>query len=197
MVGDVAGAGVGVVGDLVSKLGPRIRTGDGDDNNWSFWCYIKSWFNWCTQKGAPKAYSDPFNPNAVIPGGGLPKNEVKNMEDNLEKQMEKALDAGKAFDKGMEEGIEQIHPHSALKWWRYRYEYSYIEDLILIIILGLTGLWDTMFHQPMQSVVQVYLAPKENAWRDAGTSNKLYKKWLNHWFGTTTSLTLTGLTLWG
>jgi hypothetical protein len=39
-----------------------------------------------------------------------------------------------------------------------------VEDLILIIILSLTGLWDIMFHQPMQALVQVYLAPKESAY---------------------------------
>lgn len=207
-VGDVAGGVGGAVGDVaggvakaapipdLSKFGPRTPTGDGDDNRWSFWCAIKSWFNWCTQRGAPKAYSDPYDADKHIGDTPLSDDEASGLVDSLEAQMNKALEAGEKFDKSMEEGIEQIHPHSTLKWWRYRYEYSYVEDLILIIILSLTGLWDICFHQPMQALVQVYLAPKESAWLDAGTSNKLYKRWMNHFFGTITSLTLTGLTLW-
>jgi hypothetical protein len=65
------------------------------------------------------------------------------------KAMKAAQDVSKDLEeaeKGAEKLDTGLHPHGA-KWWRYRYEHSHIEALLMVFISFLMVLWSKIFEE--------------------------------------------------
>lgn len=68
----------------------------------------------------------------------------------VEKEMQEAKKGAKQLDTG-------LHPHGA-KWWRYRYERSYIEAMVMIFISWLMLFWSILIRN-MKTKLMVWARP--------------------------------------
>jgi hypothetical protein len=79
--------------------------------------------------------------------------------------MKAAQEVGKDV-KEAEEGAKKLdtglHPHGA-KWWRYRYEHSYIEALLMVFISFLMVFWSKVFGE-VRYFITKYAYRRGSAW---------------------------------
>jgi len=84
-----------------------------------------------------------------------------------------------------------VHPHGA-KWWRYRYEHSYVEALLMIFVTFIIMIWE-----------RLYTYIREHFW-DAAVVERLsllahgtmYIKWLEYFSGQMMVCLLSFITVW-
>jgi hypothetical protein len=102
-----------------------------------------------------------------------------------------ALKAGQEVNADLEDAERHtteldsgLHPHGA-KWWRYRYEHSYIEALIMIFIVILYLFWNILVAQ-LQALTVRWSLPRGSAPKTVAEktfkerhSGKMYSVWLH------------------
>jgi len=70
---------------------------------------------------------------------------AKAAEEDVLKAAEGVDDELRAVDDGAKKLDNGVIPHGA-KWWRYRYEHSFVEAVLMIFILFLFIFWERFFH---------------------------------------------------
>jgi hypothetical protein len=95
---------------------------------------------------------------------------------DVEKEMKEAEKGAKKLDTG-------LHPHGA-KWWRYRYERSYVEALIMIFISWLMLLWSVAIRTLKHKLFIWALRPGQEAESElealeGQTHGAVYGQWLH------------------
>jgi len=95
---------------------------------------------------------------------------------DVEKEMKEAEKGAKKLDTG-------LHPHGA-KWWRYRYERSYVEALIMIFISWLMLLWSVAIRKLKHKLFIWALRPGQEAESElealeGQTHGAVYGQWLH------------------
>lgn len=104
------------------------------------------------------------------------------------KGVEVELRKAKAGTEKMETGV---HPHGE-KWWRYRYEHSYVEALLMILVTILMVIWDRLYHG-----LRNYLYKKSSGQSfEEQEVVSLEIQWLKFFAGETCNCLLTFMTVW-
>jgi len=107
--------------------------------------------------------------------------------------LDEAEGAAKELDTG-------LHPHGS-KWWRYRYEHSYIEALLMIFISFLMLFWSRVMHN-LRHYVKVWALPADAApmtpveEMDEEVHGTFYVLWLKLFAEQMMVCTLVFLTVW-
>jgi len=104
---------------------------------------------------------------------------------NAELEAMKAANEVQQDLKGAEEGTTKLdtglHPHGD-KWWRYRYEHSHIEALVMIFISSLMLMWSEFWrrfrHQIAVWSSPIGVAPPEDDELQADAHGAIYTIWL-------------------
>jgi len=112
---------------------------------------------------------------------------------DVKKDLDEAEQGAMKLDTG-------LHPHGK-KWWRYRYEHSYIEAMLMIFVSFLMLFWSRVMHHLKHSV-KVWSLPSTAQ----GLRSKLeeldddratfYQRWLRHFCEQMTVCILVFLTVW-
>lgn len=106
----------------------------------------------------------------------------------------------KEAEKGATKLDTGLHPHGD-KWWRYRYEFSYIESLIMIFIAFVMLLWST-FMRFLKHRIHVWALPPgavattHHDELEDDTHGTVYKVWLQVLGEQMMVCILTFLTVW-
>jgi hypothetical protein len=123
-------------------------------------------------------------------------------EDELEtlkaaQEVKKDLDAAEKAATHLDTGL---HPHGS-KWWRYRYEYSYIESLLMIFISCLMLFWSRIMHH-LKHYVKVWALPSDEEPKsqieemDEDVHGTFYSLWLKLFTEQMMVCILVFLTIW-
>lgn len=147
-----------------------------------------------------------FGVDTLLKEGGKLSDQVSNLvdaaaqsaNDASDKAHQAMLDAAEevtqAMD-GVKKGAKQldsgVHPNGE-KWWRYRYERSYIEAFLMIIVSILMLLWERLYAY-MRHKAYASSAAEEHSSEVQGT---MYIKWLEYCAGELMVCLLVFLTIW-
>jgi len=116
--------------------------------------------------------------------GEDPEDEVFKAADSLEKELKSASESTDGLDTG-------VHPNGE-KWWRYRYEHSFVEAVLMIFITLIMMLWESLvkwIHAEVwrRSSIRRY---------DVLTHGTMYIHWLESSMGELVACLLVYLTVW-
>jgi hypothetical protein len=118
-----------------------------------------------------------------------------NVTDEGDDEVLKAAEEVEAELAATKEGADNldggVHPHGD-KWWRYRYEHSFVEALLMIFILFLMLLWERFYYFLRERMYSMSDLVGLN-WIQHST---LYISWLEFFAGEMMACVLTFLTVW-
>merc|ERR1719387_2925249 len=80
------------------------------------------------------------------------------------------------------------------KWWRYRWEYCYVESLLLILLAALAMIWEGIYNLLRARIN--YLSTKSPFFKAAQHHNTLYFNWFVYMTGEFAVLLCVVFTLW-
>jgi len=93
--------------------------------------------------------------------------------------------------KGAKQLDQGVHPNGE-KWWRYRYERSYVEAFLMVIVSILMLLWERLYYY-MRRKAYAHSDAKEH---DDVTDGTMYIKWLEFFAGEIMVCLFVYLTIW-
>jgi len=147
-----------------------------------------------------------FGVDSLLKQGSKLSDQVANLvvaaadmgKDKSEKAREAMLDAAEEVTQAVQDvkkGAKQldsgVHPNGD-KWWRYRYERSYIEAFLMVIVSILMLLWERLYIY-MRRKAYASSAAEEHSPVVQGT---MYIKWLEYCAGELMVCLLVFLTVW-
>jgi len=94
-------------------------------------------------------------------------------------------------DKGAKQLDGGVHPHGA-KWWRYRYEHSFVEAILMLMIVFLIILWERLYHW-MRSEAYKRSDFDAYSWM---THSTMHISWLEYFCGEMMVCLLVFLSVW-
>lgn len=110
--------------------------------------------------------------------------DVLKAAEDVEKELQEVDAGAKKLDGG-------VHPHGA-KWWRYRYEHSFVEAILMIMIVFLIILWERLYHWFRS---EAYKRSDFDAYSWM-THSTMHISWLEYFAGELMVCLLVFLTVW-
>jgi len=110
--------------------------------------------------------------------------EVLKAAEEVEKELHEVDAGAKKLDGG-------VHPHGA-KWWRYRYEHSFVEAILMIMIVFMIILWERLYHW-MRSEAYKRSDFDAYSWM---THSTMHISWLEYFAGELMVCLLVFLNVW-
>lgn len=107
---------------------------------------------------------------------------------DVKKDLEEAEQGATKLDTG-------LHPHGE-KWWRYRYEHSYIEAMLMIFVSFLMLFWSRVMSHLHQSVKKWSEGLRSKLEEIDDNHATFYQRWLRHFCEQMTVCILVFLTVW-
>eukprot|EP00419_Tripos_fusus_P005151 CAMPEP_0172674496 /NCGR_PEP_ID=MMETSP1074-20121228/12766_1 /TAXON_ID=2916 /ORGANISM="Ceratium fusus, Strain PA161109" /LENGTH=904 /DNA_ID=CAMNT_0013491907 /DNA_START=141 /DNA_END=2858 /DNA_ORIENTATION=+ len=103
-------------------------------------------------------------------------------------RLQNSLEVVKSGTQGMD---TQVHPNGE-KWWRYRYEHSFIEGILAILVSFLVMCWEGFIRSIRGCIFRASaLKPVE-----VHAHQSLYQHWLDHFLNEMVACLLMFLTVW-
>jgi len=110
--------------------------------------------------------------------------DVLKAAEDVEKELQEVDAGAKKLDGG-------VHPHGD-KWWRYRYEHSFVEAILMLVIVFFIILWERLYHWMR---AEAYKRSEFDAYSWM-THSTMHISWLEYFSGELMVCLLVFLTVW-